>query len=202
MSFAAKISQAREIYLPIYQTNDYSLVFMVVRTNLSSAACASAIREALRPIQRTISTNEFRTLQELVDRAASPRRFLMLLLAGFSAFSMILAALGIYAVISFSVSRRTAELGIRMALGASAREIKQQIMVQALIPAGLGILIGIAAALVLGQSLTTLLFDVRPTDGATFLGMTIFLAAVASLAGYLPALRASRIDPINALRSN
>jgi len=191
-----------EIYLPIYQTDDYSSVFMVVRTSLSSAACASAIREALRPIERTISANEFRTLQELVDRAASPRRFLMLLLAGFSAFSMILAALGIYAVISFSVSQRTAELGVRMALGASPREIKVQIMVQALIPAGFGMLIGIAAALVLGRALTALLFDVRSTDAATFFGMAIFLAAVATLTAYLPAVRASRIDPIDALRSN
>ena len=89
-----------------------------------------------------------------------------------------------------------------MALGASPREIKVQIMVQALIPAGFGMLIGIAAALVLGRALTALLFDVRSTDAATFFGMAIFLAAVATLTAYLPALRASRIDPIDALRSN
>ncbi len=190
-----------EIYLPIHQTEDYSSVFMVVRTSLPAAACASGIRATLRTLEPTISANEFRTLQQLVDRAASPRRFWMLLLAGFAVFSMILAALGIFAVISFSVSQRTAELGIRMALGASAREIKAQIMVQAMIPAGLGILIGVAAALALGQSLRALLFDVKPTDAATFLGMTLFLTAVASLAAYFPALRASRIDPIDSLRS-
>lgn len=191
-----------EMYLPIRQTNDYSSVDLVVRTALPPAALASAIRGALKPIEPNLPANEFRTLQQLVDKAVSPRRFVVILLAGFSAFALILASLGIYAVVSWSVHQRTQELGIRMALGATARGLKARILLQTLRLAGLGMFIGVIASLVVSRALGGLLFGVTPADPATFLGILVILTAVAAVAGYLPARRASRIDPMAALRAN
>src|SRR5207253_2318949 len=116
----------------------------------------------------------------------SPRRFVVILLAGFSAFALILASLGIYAVISYAVSQRTQELGIRMALGASPRDLQSRILVETLGLAGLGMLIGVAAATMLSRAISGLLFGVTPTDPATFLGMLFILTVVAAIAGYLP----------------
>ncbi len=155
----------------------------------------------LKPIEPNLP-GEFRTLQQLVDKATSPRRFVVLLLGGFSAFALILASLGIYAVISYSVNQRTQELGIRMALGASALDLQSGIILQTLSLAAMGMLIGVVASWLLARALGSLLFGVTSTDPATFLGMLIVLTAVAALAGYLPARRASRIDPMIALRAD
>jgi predicted permease len=190
-----------EMYLPIRQTEDYSSVDLVVRTSLPPAGLAAAVRAALRPIEPNLPGNEFRTVQELVDRATGPRRFLVTMLGGFSAFALILAALGIYAVIAYSVNQRTQEFGIRMALGASAGDLQGGIILQTIRLASIGLLIGSTAAWVFGRTLSGLLYGVTATDPATFIGMVILLGAVAALAGYLPARRASRIDPVLALRS-
>jgi ABC-type antimicrobial peptide transport system permease subunit len=115
---------------------------------------------------------------------------------------LILAALGIYGVISYSVNQRTQEIGIRMALGASARDLQARILYETLRLASVGILIGFTAALGLGRALTSLLFDLTPNDPVTFFGVAILLSTVAVTAGYLPARRASRINPIEALRAN
>jgi len=195
-----------EMYLPIRQTDDYSSVDLVVRTTLPPSALASAVRAELKSIEPDLPANEFRTLQQLVDKAVSPRRFVVILLSGFSVFALILASLGIYAVISYSVAQRTQELGIRMALGASARDLQARIVLHTLGLAGMGMVLGISASwllsLMLSRALGDLLFGVTPTDPATFLGMAVTLAAVAAIAGYLPARRASRIDPMMALRAD
>jgi len=189
-----------EFYLPIRQTQDYGSVDLVVRTSLTTAQLAPRIREALRPIAPDLPTSNLRTLQQLVDKSASPRRFVVLLLGGFAAFALILASLGIYAVISYSVSQRTQEIGIRMALGASAQKLQAGILFQTLALAAIGILIGVASSWALARAISSLLFGVTATDPATFVGMLTLLTAVAALAGYLPARRASRIDPMSALR--
>jgi ABC-type antimicrobial peptide transport system permease subunit len=124
------------------------------------------------------------------------------LLGGFSAFALILAALGIYAVISYSVSQRSTELGIRMALGASPSELQTRVMLQTLRLASLGMLAGSIISWVIAQALASLLFGVTSTDLPTFTGMLAILALAAALAGYLPSLRISRIDPMAALRAN
>ncbi len=191
-----------ELYFPMRQTDDYRAVYLVVRTALPPAALASTMRLALHPIAPELSTNEFTTLQELVDKAVSPRRFVVVLLGGFSAFALILAALGIYAVISYSVNQRAAELGIRMALGASVRDLQVRILLQTLSLAGVGMLIGSCFAWFLSRALGSLLFGVTTDDPATFVGMMAALTAVACLAGYLPALRVSKIEPITALRAS
>jgi predicted permease len=191
-----------EMYIPIRQTNDYSEVDLTVRTDLPPASMAASVRDAIRPLDPTLPGNEFRLVQELVDKSVSPRRFVVTLLGGFSLFALVLASLGIYAVISYSVNQRTQELGIRMALGASARDLQGRVIVQTLRLAALGMLIGMAASWLIARAISGLLFGVTATDPATFVGMLVTLTAVALMAGYLPARRASRIDPIAALRAD
>jgi predicted permease len=191
-----------EMYIPIRQTGDYSSVDLVLRTMLPPAELASAVRGSLKTIAPNLPRTDFRTLQQLVDKAVSPRRFVVMLLGGFALFALILASLGIYGVISYSVNQRTQEIGIRMALGASAGDLQTRIIMQTLALASIGMLVGGAASWALAKALSGLLFGVAPGDPVTFLGMLIVLTAVAALAGYLPARRASRIDPMVALRAN
>jgi predicted permease len=192
-----------EMYLPIRQCRDFSSVDLVVRSStLPPAALASGVRTALKPVAPNLPGNDFRPLQLLVDKAVSPRRFLVLLLGGFASFALVLASLGIYGVISYSVNQRTQEIGIRMALGASAGNLQARIVAQTLALAGIGMLLGIGTSWALTRTLSGLLFGVTSDDPVTFLAMLIALTTVAAVAGYLPARRASRIDPMAALRAN
>ncbi len=191
-----------EMYLPMRQTGDYAAMQLVVRTALPPDSLAAGIRTALRPIDPNLPVREFVTFQDLVDKAVSPRRFLVLLLAGFAAFALILASLGIYAVISYSVSQRVQEIGIRMALGASATQLQSRILLRTLGLAAIGLALGMAGSRALTGTLQSLLFGVTPGDPLTFIGIAAMLIAVAALAGYFPARRASRIDPMVALRAS
>jgi predicted permease len=191
-----------EMYIPIRQCRDWSSLDLVVRTALPPAELAAAVRVALKPVDPNLAANEFRTLQQLVDKSVSPRRFVVLLLGGFAVFALILASLGIYAVISYSVSQRTQEIGIRMALGATSGDLQASILRQTLVLAAVGMLVGVVASWALARALSGLLFGVTATDPVTFAGMLIVLTTVAALAGYLPARRASRIDPMIALRAS
>ena len=190
-----------EMYIPIRQCQDFSSVDLVVRTTLPPPELAAAVRTALRPIEPNLSGNDFRTLEQLVDKAVSPRRFVVFLLAGFALFALILASLGIYGVVSYSVSQRTQEIGIRMALGASAGSLEAGIILETLGLAGIGILAGMCAAAALARTLRVFLFGVTANDPVTFVGILVVLTAVAAAAGYFPARRASRIDPTAALRA-
>ena len=191
-----------EMYLPMRQTDDYGSVDLVVRSSIGPAPLASAVRAALRPIEPNLPGKEFRMLQQLVDKAVSPRRVVVLLLAGFAGFALILASLGIYAVISYSVNQRTQEIGIRMALGATSGDLQSRILLQTLGLAAVGMVIGVAAAWFLARAISGLLYGVTSTDPVTFAGMLGVLTLVAAIAGYVPARRASRIDPMIALRAN
>ena len=190
-----------EMYLPIRQCGDYASVDLVLRTSLPPAELARAVRAALKPIEPNLPASDFRTLQQLVDKAVSPRRFVVLLLGGFALFALVLASLGIYGVISYSVNQRTQEIGIRMALGASAGDLQTRILIETLGLAAIGMLLGGCASWALARTLSGLLFGVTPADPVTFLGMLLVLTTVAGIAGYLPARRASRIDPMVALRA-
>lgn len=190
-----------EMYLPVRQTNDYSSVDLVVRGNRSLDDLAAAVRTALTPLDPNLPAKEYRTIQQLVDRSVSPRRFLVTLLAGFASFALLLAALGIYGVISYSVNQRTQEIGVRMALGASSGDVQKSILFDTLRLAGAGIAFGLAASWALGRLLSGLLFQVNSSDPLTFGTMVAVLAVVAVVAGYLPARQAARLDPLDALRS-
>jgi len=198
---ALEEGSGNEFYIPMRQTQDYGVVDLVVRSSLPTTELAPRLREALRPIEPNLPTSNLRTMQTVVDRAASPRRFVVMLLGGFAAFALILASLGIYAVISYSVNQRKNEIGIRMALGASPAMVRQLILSETMRLAGVGAVIGLAGALIAGQLATSLLYGVTATDPLTFAAMIAVLGAVAALAGYLPAMRAARIEPVTLLRS-
>lgn len=189
-----------EIYFPMRQFGDYAAVNLVVTTELPQSRLSAAVRGALQPLSADLPKNQWRTLQQLIDRVASPRRFVVVLLAGFAGFALVLAALGIYALVSYGVTQRTQEIGIRMALGASAGEVCAGIMGRTLRLAGIGMILGIAAAALLARSLRGLLFGVTPADPISFLGAFLLLGLVAAAGGYFPARRASRVDPGKALR--
>jgi hypothetical protein len=191
-----------EMYLPMRQCSDYPSVDLVIRSSVPPSALAADLRAALSPIAPNLPGNDFRPLQLLVDRAVSPRRFIVLLLGGFALFALVLASLGIYGVISYSVAQRTQEIGIRMALGASAGRLQARIVAQTLALAGIGMLLGMGASWAVARVFEGLLYGVTPGDPTTFLVMLVTLSLVAAAAGYLPARRASRIDPMAALRAN
>jgi predicted permease len=198
---ALEQTSGNEMYIPMRQCGDQPSADLVIRSTREEAQIAAAVRAALKPLAPNLAGNEFRTLQQLVDKSVSPRRFVMLMLGGFAIFALVLASLGIYALISYSVGQRTQEIGIRMALGASARDVQTRIVLQTLRMAAAGMAIGMIGAWLLTRSLTGLLFGISATDPATFVGMLAALAIVATFAGYVPARRASRIDPVVALRS-
>ena len=199
---ALESASGSELYMPMRQSGDYAAMQLIVRTALPPDSLATGLRTALRPLDPNLPVREFVTLQDLVDKAVSPRRFLVLLLAGFAAFALALASLGIYAVISYSVSQQVQEIGIRMALGASAIDVQRRIVLRTLGLAVFGLTLGMAASRVLSTVLGSLLFGVTPGDPVTFLVMGTLLTGIAAVAGYIPAWRASRIDPMDALRSN
>jgi predicted permease len=191
-----------EFYLPIRQTQDYGSVDLVVRTTLAQRELSERVREALRPIEPNLPTTGFHKLQELVDRAASPRRFVVVLLGGFAGFALLLASLGIYAVISYSVNQRSTEIGIRMALGASPGMVQRLVLSETLRLAAAGVLIGMVGALGLTRLAASMLYGVTATDPLTFACVFATLAGVAMTAGYVPAWRAARIEPMSALRTD
>jgi predicted permease len=190
-----------EMYFSVRQVPDYGSLNLVVRSRMDDSALTSSVRRVLLPINPEMPNEQFHTLQQLVDRAVSPRRFIVLLLSGFALFALILASLGIYAVISYSVAQRTQEIGIRMALGASSGALQRAILLQTLGLAACGLVLGTGASVLLTQALRGLLFGVTPNDPVTFVGMLVVLIGVAAAAGYLPARRASKIDPMIALRA-
>ncbi|HEX9003613.1 MAG TPA: ABC transporter permease [Blastocatellia bacterium] len=188
-----------EMYLPITQSGSGS-VELVVRTKLPTESVAPGVRAALGRVDPNLPTSEFQTLGQLVDQAASPKRLVTLLLGGFSLLALVLAALGIYGVISYSVTQRTNELGIRMALGARATDVLKLVIGQGMLPVAIGLALGLVAALVLTRLMASLLFGVSATDPMTFAGIAFLLAGVALVACWLPARRAAKIDPMIALR--
>jgi predicted permease len=190
-----------EMYLPMRQTGDYAAMKLVVRTALPPDSLAAGIRTALRPLDPNLPVTEFQTLQGLVDKVVSPRRFLVILLSGFAGFALLLASLGIYALISYSVHQRTKEIGIRMALGASASLVRRGVLTSTLLLAVAGVALGTLGSFAFSKWIESLLFGTTPTNPAVFSGVSLLLCAVALIAAYVPARRASRIEPLQALRN-
>ncbi|HEV8040845.1 MAG TPA: ABC transporter permease [Bryobacteraceae bacterium] len=196
-----EFSAQPEMYLPAAQA-DPEGAELVIRTKLAPEALASSVMQTLRSLNPSQPAAEFRPLQQIVDHAVSPRRFFVMLVASFALLGLVLASLGIYGVISYSVTRQTQEIGIRMALGATAFQVQRGVIARALRLALAGVTLGTIGSFAAAKWIASLLFGTRPTDPATFAGIVVLLCAVALFAGYLPARRASRIDPMIALRTN
>jgi predicted permease len=174
---------------------------LVVRTALPASSLVPTLRRTMAGVDARLMATDIRLIDDLVDRAVSPRRFMVSLLGGFSLLALILASLGIYGVVSYGVSQRTPEIGVRMALGATPQDVRRQVLNDTLKMAVTGIVIGGVVAFALARVVSSLLFATSATDPVTFFGMVAVLLVVAAIAGYLPARRASRIDPMRALRA-
>jgi putative ABC transport system permease protein len=188
-----------EVYSPYRQrpSNDMNLV---VRSAVDPASLTSSIRSAVAAIDKDQPVFDIHTMQQLVDDSISTRRLTLVLLGIFSALALILAAIGIYGVMAYSVALRTQEIGIRMALGAQQKDVLRLVLGQGARIAFFGVAIGLAAAAALARLLSTLLFSVTASDPFTFATVALLLVTVALLACYIPARRALRVDPIIALR--
>ena len=173
---------------------------MFLRTDRPTDDVVSALRSQIRKIDPALPLYEAGGLEEAVGSSFDNRRAVMLLLAAFALLAVFLSALGIYGVLAYDVSQRTREIGVRSAMGASRRQIATLILLQGLWKGGIGVGFGLVGAALLSGSMTTLLFNVRATDPAVYAAVSFVLIAVALLASYLPARRASRIDPLVALR--
>jgi putative ABC transport system permease protein len=173
---------------------------LVVRSRSGSGELASSVSNAVHEVDRDIPLVDISTLDELVENSLSQQRFNMLLLGAFAALALLLAAVGIYSVLSYSVKRSVREIGIRLALGAPVGEVLRMVVFEAMKPTLLGVALGTAGALALGRVLSSLIFGVRPTDPVTFVAVAALLAAVALVASIVPAYRATKVDPMVALR--
>jgi predicted permease len=194
-------SAGPEIYLPATQA-DPEGAELVVRTKLPPDAVAGSVMKTLRSLNPSQPAEEFQPLQRIVDQSVSPRRFFVVLVGSFAVLGLVLASLGIYGVISYSVTQRTQEIGIRMALGASGPQVRFGVIAKALRLALAGAVLGTIVSLALSRWIASLLFGTESTDPATFAGIVLLLVAVALLAGYIPARRASRVSPMIALRGH
>ena len=172
-----------------------------VRTGQDPAGLADAVKAAVARVDRTIALADVQPMSALVDRAQAPTWFALVLTSVFAAIAAILAAVGLYGVLSTVVSQRTAEIGVRLAFGAERRAIFRLIVGRGLILASIGMAIGAAAALGLTRTIQTLLVGVRATDPATFGAIVVLFILVAAAACGIPAYRASRLDPLVALRN-
>jgi putative ABC transport system permease protein len=174
-------------------------VILVARAKGDPRSIAGAVREAVRSVDADVPLPELRTMQEVLGESVAQRRFQMLLASAFAATALLLAMLGIYGVVSYSVARRRNELGVRMALGASATNVYAMVLGQGMRPVVFGLLVGVAGALAAGRVLAALLYEVSPRDPATMAAVAGVLLAVAFAACFVPARRATRVPPLEAL---
>lgn len=193
-------------YEPYSQASDARVlvasdVDFAIRTSEDPAVLAAAARAEVWGIDPQLPVTSVETMSTIVAESLVPRRFNLFLLVAFASLALILAAVGIYGVISYSVSQRTHEIGIRMALGAERRDITRLVLREATELALIGVSLGVLAALGLTRLITSLLFGVSPTNPLTFFAVSLILTAIALLACYVPARRATRVDPMGALRN-
>lgn len=188
-----------QIYQPFWEDNPAS-AFIAIRTNLPPAKLIPVIRSAVREIDPDLAVADIQTMDQRATQASALRRFQMFLFAAFGGIALFLAAIGLYALMAYSVRLRTNEIGIRLALGAQKSHVWRLIIAQGMALTLAGILLGVAAALAAAKLLSSLLYGVAPIDPTTFILVIVVLAAASLLACYIPARRAMRIEPMDALR--
>jgi ABC-type antimicrobial peptide transport system permease subunit len=174
---------------------------VVLRGSSDAALLANDLRQAVRQLDPMLAVANIRPMDDIADANVSTPRFTLFLVALFAGLALTLAAIGIYGVISYAVSQRSSEFGLRMALGAQATDVRRLVLRQGVRLALVGVMLGLLGALALGRVLRSLLFQVRATDPMTFAAVTAVAIVVALVACYLPARRATTVDPASALRA-
>jgi predicted permease len=172
----------------------------VIRTRVAPQSLSVAIQRELRQASGGLAVADVRTMDEILSQATARENFNMLILTVFGFAALLLAAVGIYGLVAYSVAQRSREIAVRLALGAESRQMRNMVVTQGLRPVAIGVLCGVAAAFALTRLLSSLLFQVQPRDPLVFLLAPTVLVGVALVAVWLPAIRASRVDPIDALR--
>jgi ABC-type antimicrobial peptide transport system permease subunit len=173
---------------------------LAVRTYTDPRRVISAIKNAVNEIDSEVPLLYVRTMQDTIDESLVQQRFTMLLLSGFAGLALLLAAVGIYSVLAYAVRWRVREIGIRMALGAQIRDVVAMVVADGLRPTCIGVAVGLAGALALGRVISNLIYGVAASDPLTIATVTLLLGLVALFASIIPAYRATRIDPVRALR--
>ncbi|HSP05765.1 MAG TPA: FtsX-like permease family protein, partial [Acidobacteriota bacterium] len=201
-AFSLDAGDAPALYAPFSQEQQFwkSWMNLVVRTGVDPDSLTAAIRREVARVDRTIPVADVQTMDHLIGASFAERKFYMALLGSFAGLALLLAGLGIYGVISYSVNRRVHDIGVRMALGARRSDILRLVLRQVLQITAAGLLIGCVSALFLGRLMKALLYGIAPADPLTFAGVSLLLAAVAFLASFIPARRAGSVDPAIALR--
>jgi putative ABC transport system permease protein len=199
--FGLDLPDLPALYSPYTQANPWKRwMTFVARTQADPAAMTQAIKKQIWKVDPQLPVSKVKTMSEVSAASFAARRFNMLLLAIFAGLALLLAAVGIYGVMSYAVTQRTQEIGIRMALGARGTDVLKLVIRNGLTLTLIGVAIGLAGAVALTRLLTTLLFGVTPTDATTFVAVSVVLIVIALLACYLPARRATKVDPLVALR--
>jgi putative ABC transport system permease protein len=188
-----------QVYIPLQQEPMRSLI-VVARTAGDPLAMASMIEERIHSIDKDLPVFNVRTMDQLLDESIAQQQMAMALLGSFALLALMLAAMGIYGVMSYAVTQRTHEIGVRMAMGAQPSDVLRLVVGQGLTLALIGVAVGISAALAMTRLMASMLFGVSSTDPLTFISISLLLIAVAALACYVPARRAARVDPMVALR--
>jgi putative ABC transport system permease protein len=188
-----------ELYFALTQ-NPFENMAIVIRSTVEPASVAPALRQAVADVDRTVPVSDIKTMEHIVSESVTQPRFNLFLLGLFGGIALLLSAAGIYGVTAYTVTQRTHELGIRIALGAQVADVLRLVLGQGMIVIGIGLVVGLMASFALLRLMRSLLFGVGENDPLTFVAITLVLLLVALLACYIPSRRATKVDPLTALR--